>query len=143
MTKSTSSDVLYLGCSERHDSASCPRRVADRLPAGIVLVVVAERRLEHVLAIAADHFPANAVADCRAIGIRIDQKPQMVCTRTVSKKACAAPRANGTVDLAAGGLFVEGLQNLVLLLRSGGRKFLDGRETFRELCACRLRQPSR
>src|SRR5438270_13747670 len=42
------------------------------LPAGIIFVVIAEGRLEHVFTVTADEFPADAVAVAGAPGIGID-----------------------------------------------------------------------
>ncbi len=115
------------------------------MPARIISVNGAERRLKTVAKFAADQRPANAAAIAFAVDFGIDQKTgdcvhsqkfeERLCGRTRAKIATRATRR----DLCAG--FVERCKNGFLLLRSCGREsssfgkkfvqaFLHFRKTF-------------
>lgn len=79
-----------------------------------------------MLAVPSDNLPANSVAIAAGIGIGIDQESD---DRVDAKSLEEIPPSAGAKCTAARlGILVEGVQDFVLLLRSGGGKFLHARE---------------
>src|SRR5215470_5432983 len=81
--------------------------------AGIIFIVVAERRLEGMLTLAADEVPTDTAGI--AAGVGVDQETE------------DGVRANG-LEEAAAGMSDERAQNFVLLFGTGGRKQFHGRK---------------
>src|SRR5215470_17335524 len=94
-------------------------------PAGIALVVIAERRLKGVFALPANHFPSCAVTISTIV--RINQKTDN-CVLPSSFKEILSARPPPQIPLRSpsrfstfGGL-VKRMKNFVLLLGSQSRK---------------------
>src|SRR5215510_5154479 len=85
-----------------------------RLPAGIALVVSAERRLETVLRRAADYRPADAAAIAFAVGFGVDQETCQGVRAQQFEKGLRPEASTKAAALAAGRAFgahfVEGLE---------------------------------
>src|SRR5260370_42453733 len=96
-----------------------------RLPARIVFVVVPERRLKHMFALAANEVPSNPVVV--AAKFRVDQEPlNRVHADRFKKILCA--RARPKRSPRSRPAFIEGMQYRVLLFSRQTGEFGSARE---------------
>ena len=87
-----------------------------------MLVVVAERRLEHVRTFAAEYLPTRAVGI--TAGIRIEEEGDDGVAAQSLEEILAAGARPVRAPLR-GHFFVEGAEDFVLLFRSSGGEFID------------------
>src|SRR5260370_4693724 len=90
------------------------------LQARIVLIVVAERRLEHVFRLAANELPPDTAAIAATVGVGIDQEAgDGVLAECFEEILAGARGSEGPADRCR--ILVKRAKDFVLLLRSCNR----------------------